>query len=66
MAFTNPVIRPKELAQELGVSEETLWAWRKQGVLPEPFLLGRRLIAWRAEVLNDWLESLSSISSHGE
>ncbi|WP_157836274.1 helix-turn-helix domain-containing protein [Rheinheimera texasensis] len=57
MTFTKPIIRPAELAEVLHVSLPTLWSWRKKGILPEPIVLGPRFIGWRAEVLNDWLES---------
>ncbi|MNY36962.1 Prophage CP4-57 regulatory protein (AlpA) [compost metagenome] len=51
------IIRPTQLAEELGVSTTTLWRWRQQGVLPQPISLGPRLVGWDRSVINRWLES---------
>ncbi|WP_353851752.1 helix-turn-helix transcriptional regulator [Aeromonas rivipollensis] len=51
------IIRPSQLARELGVSMTTLWRWRHQGVFPQPILLGPRLVGWERSVINQWLES---------
>lgn len=56
------MIRPKELAEMLGVSTVTLWAWRKKNILPEPTAIGPRLIGWKQDVIQDWLKSQSHIS----
>lgn len=57
MTFKKPIIRPNELAETLGVSLPTLWVWRKNGLLPEPIQLGPRFVGWKAEDLNEWLDS---------
>jgi prophage regulatory protein len=58
----NKMIRPKELAEMLGVSTVTLWAWRKKNILPEPTAIGPRLIGWKQDVIEDWFKSQSHIS----
>ncbi|MFG0872560.1 helix-turn-helix transcriptional regulator [Aeromonas media] len=51
------IIRPTQLAEELGVSTTTLWRWRQQGIIPQPLSLGPRLVGWDRSVINQWLES---------
>ena len=51
------IIRPEQLAQELGISRSTLWRWRHQGILPHPISLGPRLVGWERTVINQWIES---------
>ncbi|WP_421254554.1 helix-turn-helix transcriptional regulator [Aeromonas sp. 600948] len=53
----NIIIRPAQLALELGVSKTTLWRWRNEGVLPHPINLGPRLVGWERTVINQWIES---------
>jgi prophage regulatory protein len=58
----NKMIRPKELAEMLGVSTVTLWTWRKKNILPEPTSIGPRLIGWQQDVIDEWLERQSHIT----
>lgn len=53
------LLRPGQLAQELGVSTTTLWRWRKDGDnnFPRPVNLGPRFIGWEREVVEAWLNS---------
>ncbi len=55
MHFTQAIVRPKQLAKELGVSTVTLWNWRRTGYLPEPIQLGPRFVGWNKDVINEWL-----------
>ena len=55
MHFTQPIVRPKQLANALGVSTVTLWNWRRTGYLPEPVQLGPRFVGWHKDVINKWL-----------
>ena len=50
------ILRPKQLANMLGVSTTTLWRWRQQRALPEPIALGPRLVGWRREEIESWLK----------
>ena len=49
--------RASELSEALGISLSTMWRWRKSGAFPEPIQLGPRIIAWKVEDINKWLNS---------
>lgn len=57
MYFSQPIVRPKELAIMAGVTTTTLWNWRRKGILPEPSVIGPRFIGWNRDVLNEWFEN---------
>ncbi|WP_374726398.1 helix-turn-helix transcriptional regulator [Aeromonas salmonicida] len=57
IVISNLIIRPTQLAQELGVSKTTLWRWCRQGFLPRPINLGPRLVGWERAAINKWIES---------
>ena len=50
------IIRLKELIKILSVSKATIWRWRKSGSFPEPICLGNRVIGWRRETIENWIE----------
>ena len=52
------IIRPKQLAEKLGLTERTIRRWRRAGKLPEPRKISVRAIGWRREDLEDWWDSL--------
>jgi prophage regulatory protein len=52
------IIRPKALAKQLDISVTTLWRWRLQGVIPQPVVLGSRIIGWDQSTIDDWLQKL--------
>lgn len=54
------IIRANELAQLLGISNTTLWRWRRSNAVPQPIYLGPRMIGWRVEDINSWLENASA------
>lgn len=51
----NGYIRPKRLAELLGVSEATIWRKAKNGTLPRPIKLSERVTAFDAIEINRWL-----------
>ena len=51
------LMRANDLAQYLNVSTQTIWRWRKTGLLPAPLSLGPRLVVWEQQVIEDWLAS---------
>ena len=53
------IIRANELAQLLGISNTTLWRWRKRDALPRPISLGPRMVGWKVDDINLWLENVS-------
>lgn len=52
------IIRPKALAKQLDISVTTLWRWRLQGVIPQPVVLGSRIIGWDQSTIDEWLQKL--------
>ncbi|ENN8395597.1 AlpA family phage regulatory protein [Serratia marcescens] len=54
---TNGYIRPKRLAELLGVSEATIWRKAKNGTLPRPIKLSDRVTAFDAVEINAWIKS---------
>ena len=52
--------RGSELSEALGISQTTLWRWRKNGDFPEPIQLGPRVIAWRVKDINEWLTKVGA------
>lgn len=52
----NLIIRPKQLAEILGVSVVTLWRWRQAKIIPEPILLGVRFVGWKESTIIEWLK----------
>lgn len=47
--------RVSDLIDSLGISETTIWRWRRSGYFPKPIQLGPRLIAWKAEDIEEWI-----------
>ena len=46
-----------ELANEMGVSKQTLYRWRSEGTdMPEAFRVGSRL-RWSRSAVDEWLDS---------
>ena len=52
------IIRPKALAKQLDISVTTLWRWRLQGTIPQPVVLGSRIIGWDQVTIDEWLQAL--------
>lgn len=54
------LIRPKELAKRLGMSEAFIWKLRREGELPPAVQLGQgrsSAIGWREEDIAEWINS---------
>ncbi len=58
MSTKTQIIRPAELARQLNVSLTTIWRWRLQGIIPQPVLLGSRIIGWDQATIDEWLQAL--------
>jgi prophage regulatory protein len=54
------LISPRQLRDITGLSDPTLWRMRRRGDLPQPIQLSPGRVAWRADVINTWLETRSS------
>lgn len=54
---TVKLIRQNELAMLLGVSNTTLWRLRQEQSFPKPVSIRSRLIGWRIQDIEMWLEA---------
>lgn len=54
---TDRIIRKKELALMLGVSDATIYRWVENEGLPSPIKLGKNSVGWRLSEVNEWLNS---------
>ena len=50
------ILRPRELADRIGLSLATLWRLRRRGDLPEPIRLSPGCVGWRSSDIERWLE----------
>lgn len=48
-------IRSGDLSKALNISLTTLWRWRKMGLIPDPINLGPRIVGWRIDDIQNWL-----------
>lgn len=51
------IIRPKELAELLSVSQVTLWRMEKRGELPKRKQISSRAVGWLESDIKEWLEN---------
>ena len=49
------ILRPRELADRIGLSLATLWRLRRRGDLPEPIRLSPGCVGWRTSDIEAWL-----------
>lgn len=54
--MTPLLLRPKEVAERLGVSRSTLWRMRDAGKLPRPLRIGA-CVRWSKKALDEWIEN---------
>ena len=40
-----------------GIGKTTLWRWVRDGHFPKPVRLGANCVAWRADDVNQWINS---------
>lgn len=40
-----------------GIGRTTLWRWVREGYFPKPVRLGANCVAWRADDVNQWINS---------
>ena len=59
-------IRPKELAENLGISLTTLDNWIKAGEVPAPFKIGLRFKGWKRETINAWLDQREATATESK
>lgn len=49
-------IRLNELATYLSISKVTVWRWRKEGRLPKAYAISPRIVGWKRETIEAWLD----------
>ncbi|EJL6719476.1 helix-turn-helix domain-containing protein [Vibrio alginolyticus] len=49
-------IRINELATYLNISKVTVWRWRKEGRLPAACSISPRVVGWKRDTIELWLE----------
>lgn len=50
------LLKLKELADFLGISERTAWRWLSAGKLPQPIRIGRA-VRWQVRSVEHWIEA---------
>lgn len=55
------IYRLKALVSELGLSKTTIYALIKEGQFPKPVSLTTRSVGWRAEDIEEWLNSREQV-----
>ncbi len=63
------IIRATEVCRRLGISQTTLWRWRREGVFPDPKTIkGTSLQGWLESEFARWVsENLTVlIEEHGD
>ncbi len=53
------IIKPHQLAVELGVSTTTLWRWGKSKTsnFPKPVYIGNKTLGWDRKSIIRWIEN---------
>jgi len=53
-AAADPYLRREEVEAEIGLSRSTIYRMLDQGEFPRPDRIGRRAVAWRLSVIENW------------
>ena len=57
----NKILRLPAVLERIQLSRSTIYAMLKRGDFPQPVKLGVRARAWRAEDIENWIESRESV-----
>ncbi|MBE4186426.1 helix-turn-helix transcriptional regulator [Vibrio parahaemolyticus] len=57
-------IRINELATYLNISKVTLWRWRKEARLPAACAISPRVVGWKRETIESWLDEQANNQSY--
>lgn len=52
----NRILKLPEVIQKTGLSRSTIYAYKKEGIFPEPIKLGRRSVGWIEQDIEKWIE----------
>jgi len=58
-------LRDVDVAELLGVRRGTVWAWVREGRLPQPVRLSARCARWRMEDLEKWEQEIAAKHRRG-
>lgn len=53
----SPLVRQPVVLKAIGIGKSTLWRWIREGRFPKPVRLGANCVAWRADDVNQWINS---------
>lgn len=53
---TTQLIRRNELEKLIGLSRSCIYKRMSEGTFPKPIPLGGRLVAWKAEDIESWIQ----------
>jgi len=51
------LLRAAEVANYLNIGARTLWRWTSAGRFPRPDLREGRVVRWRRQTVEDWLDA---------
>ena len=51
----DPVLRPAQAAEALGITRSTLTRWRQRDDFPKALRLGPQAIGWRRADIESWI-----------
>ena len=54
---TRRLLTRRDVQDLLSISSSTIYAWLKDGRLPEPVMIGPNSPRWDAAALDEWLEA---------
>ncbi|WP_130711826.1 helix-turn-helix transcriptional regulator [Vibrio vulnificus] len=57
-------IRINELATYLNISKVTVWRCRKEGRLPAACAISPRVVGWKRETIESWLDEQANNQSY--
>ncbi|MCX8924554.1 helix-turn-helix transcriptional regulator [Vibrio parahaemolyticus] len=57
-------IRINELATYLNISKVTVWRWRKEGRLPAACAISPRVVGWKRQTIESWLDEQANNQSY--
>ena len=57
--MTKRFLRRPEVEARSGLSRSTIYAWMARGDFPKPVKLSGRMVAWREQDIDDWLQGHS-------
>lgn len=58
----NRIVRLAELADELGISRESIYRWERSGLIPRRRAFGPATAGWLRSDVDAWLESRGGTS----